>query len=116
MNVTDFVLAQRAALFTAIAQAGIDLSLIVEKVDKRFPFGNWRKPVEVWQKPIIPSEKGKHLANYWLTYPRKGSGKTVKFNLATFETISKWLNKPTPQHSSQNQLAPSNTAGDTSSS
>jgi hypothetical protein len=92
--VTNFVLKHRAQLFAAVKAAGIDTERVIEKVDRRFPFGNWKHPVEVWMKPILPSEKGKHLANYWLTYPQKGSGKTVKFNLSTFEAISTWLNQP----------------------
>jgi hypothetical protein len=120
IDITNFVLAQRAALFTALAQAGIDISAVVEKVDKRHPFGNWKYPVEVWQKPALPSEKGKHLANYWLTYPAKGSGKTVKFNLSTFETISQWLSQPNQPKSSSpvppasQKKTPSNTTADTS--
>jgi len=109
LNVTNFVLEQRAKLFQAVQAAGIDTSRVVEKVNRKFPFGNWKCPVEVWLKPIIPGEKGKHLANYWLSYPRKGSGKTVKFNLSTFEAISTWLKKPQHQSQSQEQ-SPSITA------
>lgn len=112
MNITNFVLAQRANLFKAVVAAGIDTSRVVEKVNKKFPYGNWKHPVEVWMKPIIPGEKGKHLANYWLSYPRKGSGKTVKFNLSTFEAISTWLNQPkqSPQYSAPPEPSPSITA------
>jgi hypothetical protein len=94
LNITDWVLQQRSVLFAAVQDAGIDTARVVEKVNKKFPYGNWKNPVEVWMKPIIPGEKGKHLANYWLSYPQKGSGKTVKFNLSTFEAISTWLKKP----------------------
>ena len=97
MNITNWVLEQRSVLFAAVQAAGIDTAQVIEKVNKKFPYGNWKNPVEVWLKPIIPGEKGKHLANYWLSYPQKGSGKTVKFNLSTFHAISSWLNQPKPQ-------------------
>jgi len=94
VDITSHVLEQRANLFKALEAAGVDTSRVVEKVDKRYPFGNWKHPVEVWMKPVLPSEKGQHLANYWLSFPQKGLGKTVKFNLSTFEAISKWLKQP----------------------
>jgi len=93
MNITDFVLEQRKQLMQAI---GVE---VVEKVNRKFPFGNWKHPVEVWIKPRYPGDKGLHVANYWLSYPRKGAGKTVKFNISTFESVSKWLKpQPNPQH------------------
>jgi hypothetical protein len=115
LDITNWVLQQRAKLFEAVAQAGIDTSTVVEKVNKKFPYGNWKYPVEVWQKPIIPGEKGKHLANYWLSYPQKGSGKTVKFNLSTFHAISSWLNQPKPQLQPQPPNPSSLTTADVSS-
>jgi hypothetical protein len=119
LNITSWVLEQRSKLFKAVQAAGIDTSEVVEKVNKKFPYGNWKHPVEVWQKPIIPGEKGKHLANYWLSYPQKGSGKTVKFNLSTFHAISSWLKQPTPQSQSlQSPPSPSDstTTADSSQS
>lgn len=88
------MLGNRAQLFAALEAAGVDMARVIEKVDKGHPFGNWKHPVEVWMRPIVSSERGKHLANYWLSFPKKGSGKTVKFNISTFDAISKWLNQP----------------------
>jgi hypothetical protein len=84
-SIKQLVLRHRRELYKAVQAAGLSPFDVFEKVDRRFPYGSWKFPVQVWTKD------GKYIAKYWLTYPK---GEPIRFNLETFEAIATWLKTP----------------------
>lgn len=101
-DITEFVKVSRQNLIDAIGRAGVPAEELREICHKAAPFGSWKLPVIffAYKKPV---------AKYFLTYPTVDGKKSVKFNIETFEHISKWLNpqQPSPQNSSNTMENPS---------
>jgi hypothetical protein len=90
-DLSEFFKQRREELLNAIAASGVPRENLVEVVPKKDPGGRWNKPVIIFDKV-----SRQPVAQYHLTFPKTSDGqRTVKFNIATFESVLKHVNQAT---------------------
>jgi hypothetical protein len=100
IDITEFVRQKRERLLDALVAAGLQRENLQEACSKKAPFGRWNRPVIVFDKA-----SQKPVAQYYLSFPRVGDqSKTVKFNIATYQSVLKHVNASENTRSSEEVL------------